>query len=145
MGVSRQEYWSGLPCRPPGDLPIPGVKPTSLSSSPLAGRFFTTVPPGKHCPWSPLRIVLESQEWLTREEVQEPCYVPLPLVIKGRRIENPVRKAQVDKKIIDFWPWSGKGSGGSEHHSLKMIHLFVLLISTVRRASEGPPVGCYES
>ena len=30
MGVSRQEYWSGLPGPPPGDLPNPGIKPTSL-------------------------------------------------------------------------------------------------------------------
>ena len=29
MGFSRQEYWSGLPCLPPGDLPDPGTKPTS--------------------------------------------------------------------------------------------------------------------
>ena len=27
MGFSRQEYWSGLPCPPPGDLPDPGIKP----------------------------------------------------------------------------------------------------------------------
>ena len=29
MGFSRQEYWSGLPCPPPGDLPHPGIQPTS--------------------------------------------------------------------------------------------------------------------
>ena len=29
MGFSRQEYWSGLPCCPPGDLPNPGIKPRS--------------------------------------------------------------------------------------------------------------------
>ena len=40
--VSRQEYWSGLPCPPPGDLPDPGIEPTSLMSPALAGRFFTT-------------------------------------------------------------------------------------------------------
>ena len=40
-GFSRQEYWSGLPCPPPGDLPDPGIKPMSLISSTLAGRFFT--------------------------------------------------------------------------------------------------------
>ena len=34
MGFSRQEYWSGLPCSPPEDLPNPGIKPTS-SMSPL--------------------------------------------------------------------------------------------------------------
>ena len=42
MGFSRQEYWSGLPCPPPGDRPDPGIKPTSLLSPALAGRFFTT-------------------------------------------------------------------------------------------------------
>ena len=41
-GFSRQEYWSGLPCPPPGDLPDPGTEPRSppkqgdsLSSEPL--------------------------------------------------------------------------------------------------------------
>ena len=42
MGFSRQEYWGGLPCPPPGDLPNPGVEPTSLMVPALAGRFFTT-------------------------------------------------------------------------------------------------------
>ena len=31
MVFSRQEYWSGLPCPPAGDLPDPGIKPTSLA------------------------------------------------------------------------------------------------------------------
>ena len=30
-GCSRQEYWSGLPCPPPEDLPNPGVRPRSLA------------------------------------------------------------------------------------------------------------------
>ena len=38
---SRQEYWSGLPCHPPGHLPNPAIKPTSLSSSALADGVFT--------------------------------------------------------------------------------------------------------
>ena len=42
MGFSRQEYWSGVPCPPLGDLPNPGIEPTSLSSPALAGGFFTT-------------------------------------------------------------------------------------------------------
>ena len=42
MGFPQQEYWSELAF--PGDLPNPGIKPTS---SALAGGFFTTVPPGK--------------------------------------------------------------------------------------------------
>ena len=43
MKFFRQEYWSGLPFPPPRDLPDPGVKPTSLVSLALAGRFLTTV------------------------------------------------------------------------------------------------------
>ena len=46
-GFSRQEYWSGLPCPPPGSHPNIGIKPASLASPALAGRFFTTEPPGK--------------------------------------------------------------------------------------------------
>ena len=38
MGFSRQEYWSGLPRPPPGDLPHPRTEPESPVSS---GRFFT--------------------------------------------------------------------------------------------------------
>ena len=41
-GFSWQEYWSGLPCPPPGNLPDPGIKSMSLTSPALAGRFFTT-------------------------------------------------------------------------------------------------------
>ena len=42
MGFSQQEYWSGLPCPSPGDLPHPGIKPVSLVSPALASVFFTT-------------------------------------------------------------------------------------------------------
>ena len=42
MGFSRQEYWSGLPFPPPGDLPDSGIEPASLVSPALAGGFFTT-------------------------------------------------------------------------------------------------------
>ena len=60
MGFSRHEYWSRLPCFPPGDLPypgtyppsgdlpIPGIKPASSVSPALVGRFVTTEPPSKH-------------------------------------------------------------------------------------------------
>ena len=42
MGFSRQEYGSGFPFPPPGDLPDPGMELTSLMSPALAGSFFTT-------------------------------------------------------------------------------------------------------
>ena len=42
MAFSRQEYYLGLPCPPPGDLPNPGIEPMSLSFPALAGGFLTT-------------------------------------------------------------------------------------------------------
>ena len=45
--LPRQEYWNRLPFPPLGDLPDPGIEPTSLVPPELAGGFFTTVPPGK--------------------------------------------------------------------------------------------------
>ena len=42
MGFSRQGYWSGLLCPPPGDLPKPGIEFASLKSPALAGKLFTT-------------------------------------------------------------------------------------------------------
>ena len=54
---SRSEYWSGLPCPSPGDLPDPVIEP---GSSALAGRFFTAEPPRKP-PWR----VLASHKSLT--------------------------------------------------------------------------------
>ena len=44
MGWSMQEYLSGLPFPPPGDLPNPGIEPMSPA---LVGEFFTTEPPGR--------------------------------------------------------------------------------------------------
>ena len=41
MGFSRQEYWSGLSCLPPGDFPGSGIEPKSMSSV-MAGWFFNT-------------------------------------------------------------------------------------------------------
>ena len=45
MGFFRQEYWSGLPFPPPGDLPNPGIEPTSAA---LAGKVFTKEPQLAH-------------------------------------------------------------------------------------------------
>ena len=44
MGFSRQEYWSGLPCPPPGDLPDPGIEPVSPA---LQADLLQSEPPGK--------------------------------------------------------------------------------------------------
>ena len=47
MGLSQQEYWSGLPFSPPGDLSNLRIEPASPAAATLACRFSTTEPPGK--------------------------------------------------------------------------------------------------
>ena len=54
-GVSKQQYWSGLPRPPPGNLPDPGIEPESLTSPALAGGFFTTSAPWE-APVLPTRL-----------------------------------------------------------------------------------------
>ena len=46
MGFFRQDYWSGVPSPHSGDLPDPGIEPSSLESYALADGFFTTAPYG---------------------------------------------------------------------------------------------------
>ena len=55
LGFSRQEYWSGLPCPPPGDHPNPGIEMASLislalaiASLPLGSQFIV---PNQHYVW----------------------------------------------------------------------------------------------
>ena len=52
VGFPGQEYWNGLPCPPPGDLPHPGFMPTCPS---LAGRVFATCHLGNPYPHILLR------------------------------------------------------------------------------------------
>ena len=47
MGFSRQEYWSGLPCPTPGDLPDPGIEPASLLSPDWQVGSLPLAPPRK--------------------------------------------------------------------------------------------------
>ena len=60
MGILQARYWSGLPYPTPGDLPDPGVEPTSLVSPALAGGFFYAAPVGKlsavSCPLQILKL-----------------------------------------------------------------------------------------
>ena len=58
MEFSRQEYWSGLPCPPPGDLPDPGIELVSLKSHALTGRFSTT-----STSWEPPILWLRYWKW----------------------------------------------------------------------------------
>ena len=48
MGIFRQEYWSGLPCPPPGDLPNSEIEPMSPASNALQVDSLPTEPQGRH-------------------------------------------------------------------------------------------------
>ena len=97
MGFSRQEYWGGLPCPPPGDLPNPGIEPMSLASPALAGGFFTTDGGGglvtKSCPthvtpWTvacqaPLSMAFSRQEYWSGLPFPSPGDLPDPGIEHG--------------------------------------------------------------
>ena len=52
MGFSRQEYWSGLSCPPPGDLPDPGIEP-AFPVAPVLQVDSLPLNPGVKPQWSP--------------------------------------------------------------------------------------------
>ena len=61
MGFSKQEYWSGLPYPPPGDLPDLGMEPATPASPALQADSFPTEPPGK--PYKEyMRVLIESTQ-----------------------------------------------------------------------------------
>ena len=63
MGFSRQEYWSGLPCLPPGDLPGPGIEP----ASPFIGRRILSLLSHRGSPLMGVRVWkrITMFRWLT--------------------------------------------------------------------------------
>ena len=78
MGSRSQAYWSGLPFPSPGDLLNPGIESTSPE---LAGRFFTSEPPGKPSSISVLsRVCLFAIPWTVTYQV------PLSMGILQARI-----------------------------------------------------------
>ena len=79
MKFSRQECWSGLSFPSPGDLPDPGIEPVSPA---LAGRFFTTEPPGKLCghlgsrgEWALFCLSQLSSTWFSKNSIHKKEHV----------------------------------------------------------------------
>ena len=67
MAFSRQEYYSGYSFPSPGIKPDLGVEPMSLISPQLAGRFFTTEPPGRPSDVYLLKSLKQSQIYIILE------------------------------------------------------------------------------
>ena len=70
MGFPRQEYCSGLPFPNPGDLPDPGIKPTSLASSTMAGGYIITEPPGKPHINTHMHTHAHTQTYMCRKQTE---------------------------------------------------------------------------
>jgi len=101
MGFSRQEYWSGLPCCPPGDLPGLGTEPISLTFVALAGRFFAT-----SATWE------AHLQYITRYDS-----LPTPVLLPG--------KSHRQRSMVGCSPWGRYKSDTTEqlpfHFSLSCI------------------------
>ena len=69
---SKQEYWSRWPFPSPRNLLYPGIEPMSLASPALAGRFFTSVPPGKpRYYWKPIKLRIGDMRWVPPKVTHE--------------------------------------------------------------------------
>ena len=97
MGLSRQEYWSRLPFPSSGDLPGPGIEPASLTSSALAGGFFTT-----------------GVSW-------EAPYMDLKQVTSLSRVLQP--RGLQPTRLLHPWDFTGMSTGVGCHCLLQRIFL----------------------
>ena len=98
-GFSGQEYWSGLPCLPPGDLADPRIEPASLTSLALAGGFFTRVLVAQSCLtlcdlWtvahqSPLPVGFSRQEYWSENENQSVQLFVTPWTTQSMGFSRP--------------------------------------------------------
>ena len=101
MGFSRQEYWSGLPFPSTGDLPDPGIEPTSLASPALPDGFFTS------CNFSSVQfshVWLFATPWITARQAS--------LSITHSRSLKLIREAE---------NYGGAWEGGKERSTLKTV------------------------
>ena len=103
MEFSRQEHWSGLPFPPPGDFPIPGIKPISSLFPALAGRLFTTEPPGK--PYDTITLFNISHKTL-----QNASHFPIHCVVVGMPFTTFLLFSS--SAVSDFlWPHGPQNTG----------------------------------
>ena len=91
MRLSRQEYWSGLPCPPSGDLPGLGTEPGSLTSPALAGQFFTSTATWKAhlAPCLAQSKALINIFWL-KERVSRNLFIALGGMVIGKTTSFPL-------------------------------------------------------
>ena len=106
MGFSRQQYWSGLPYPPPGNLPNPGIEPESLVSLALAAGFFTSTHLGS--PLSPWGRVYKGETHCSRAGVGEIRMGSLHRMVEACSLVPP-SPSSFRRKIPTAWGfWTHK-------------------------------------
>ena len=95
MGFSTQEYWSGLPFPPPGDLPDPVIEPTSLE---LAGSLFTIEPCGKSSAVKEISIKKRSEMTFILKQTENKEQLQGELPGKDGRTKKSSDTQQSEKK-----------------------------------------------
>ena len=103
MGFSRQEYWSGLPFPPAGDLPNPGIEPGSPA---LQADSLLPEPPGElfHSFHGASRVAQMVKNLPAVQETQ----------VQSLSWEDPLQKEVATHSSILAWriPWMEEGPGG---------------------------------
>ena len=132
MGFSRQEYWSGLPCPPPVDLPNPGTESSSLMSLALAGRFFTTTTTWKVPTWN------------SHEEKPTEPQIRTPTSTLGSKASYR-KKPETTKAWEDTFPrhwflwWTPEKRQGTQHTSFSDSKMHLTWSKIPLRQQPAPP------
>ena len=117
VGFSRQEYWSGLPCPPPGDLPNPGTETMSLMSAALAGTSsWPLVPPGK--PLLCLGHCTCHRKWVCGQGLRS-SFIKGSVMFLGRDprscpLINVTLTQPSSLQTTCSWRWSSRGRGDGD-------------------------------
>ena len=115
MGFPRQEYQSGLSCPPPGNLSSPGIKPVSLESPAVAGKFFTT-----SATWEAHKSL---QSALIVEVIREKSLLPAKAAAKLLQscptLVRPHRRQPT--RLLHPWDSPGKNTGVGCHFLLQYM------------------------
>ena len=117
MGFSRQEYWSGLPCHPPGDRPDPGIEPVSPLTPALQVDSLTPEPLGKshicvhthtHKVWCPKALLRprNTLNLVSREYKKDFCSCLRILVIfSWRNLRSSFKEYWSQTEFDSLKPW----------------------------------------
>ena len=117
MRFSRQEYWSGLPCLPPEDLPNPGIKarcPTLQEDS------LPSEPPGKPIEVLGLINTLMYMKCLVQRQVHSKYHIGVN--INYIMVKNPPSN-EGDVEDMGSIPGSGRSPGGRNGNPLQYSYL----------------------